>query len=174
MRRTRATWSRSRACPSRGTRRPTSAPAGSPARRFPQQRRPQHRRDGERQEPPRVHVDGDEARVGTDRDADSQRDPPVVAHDEVEPEARESLQVPHAYTGRRRRRSSETNASEASTTKTRRTGRAASSPGQWPPTPSCDQKIPNVVRSAPTENLSVFSGTRDSGARAAAPTAPTS
>ena len=44
---------------------------------------------------------------------------------------------------------------------------ATSSPGQSQPAPSAAQKIPNVVSITPTANLSVFSGTRASGARTA-------
>ena len=50
---------------------------------------------------------------------------------------------------------------------------ARSEPGQFAPAPSAPQNVPNVVRSRPTPNLSVFSGTRESGARTAMPAATT-
>src|SRR5579883_3444928 len=54
-----------------------------------------------------------------------------------------------------------------------RARRAASAPGQLAPAPSAPQKVPNELSMTPTTNLSVFSGTRASGARAAAPAAAT-
>ena len=55
-----------------------------------------------------------------------------------------------------------------------RTSSAASDPGQCAPAPSAPQNVPNAVSMIPTTNFRVFSGTRASGARTAAPTAATS
>ena len=51
---------------------------------------------------------------------------------------------------------------------------AASDPGQLTPAPSPPQKMPKLVRSSPTANLMVFSGTRSSGDRTAIPATTTS
>src|SRR5262249_30463579 len=51
--------------------------------------------------------------------------------------------------------------------------RAASWPGHDTPAPSAPQNTPNEVSMTPTANFMVFSGTRDSGARTAIPTAAT-
>src|SRR5207244_3384704 len=114
-----------------------------------------------------------EQRDESDRDGDARGDPPVVADDEVPPEACEPLHAT-AASRRRRRRSSPTRTSETSRTKARTTGRAASPSGQPAPAPAVAQKIPNVVNLDPTANFIAFSGTRASGARAATPAAATS
>src|SRR5580704_19033551 len=80
-------------------------------------------------------------------------DGPVVAHDEVVPEAEEA---PHegdsvvrgasaVGTGRRFRFRTATRASETPSTKTRMAPMAASRPGQVTPAPSEPQKMPKVV-----------------------------
>src|SRR5437764_2933172 len=103
------------------------------------------------------------------RDGDARGDAPVVADDEVDPEAEETLHVGASL----RRRRPATNVKENARTAARTTGSAASSPGQRAPAPSVLQKIPNVVSIVPTANFSAFSGTRERGARTATPTAAT-
>ncbi len=72
-----------------------------------------------------------------------------------------------------RRRSTLTAASEQASTAATSTIRKASPPGQLSPAPSPVQKIPYALSSTPTANFRVFSGTRESGWRAATPTAAT-
>src|SRR5206468_6239644 len=101
---------------------------------------------------------------------------PVVADDELVPEARERDEPRHARApagAARRPRSARTAANDASARKARIAGSAASSPGHDAPAPSVAQNVPNVVSSSPTVNFSVFSGTRLSGARTMTPTPTT-
>src|SRR5439155_1494189 len=137
------------------------------------QREPEDRGDGDWHQPPRVDASRDECRGGADGEHDAGGGAPVVADDEVPPELAERADAPHANAGRLRL-SVATAANESAQTKTRTTGRDASSPGQSAPAPSADQKIPNVVNITPTANFSVFSGTRASGARTSTPTTATS
>src|SRR5437764_14669968 len=68
----------------------------------------EQQRDGDRQHPPRVDSYVRQQRRESDRERDAHRDAPVVADDEVPPEAAERADVPHAPapdgngTGRRR------------------------------------------------------------------------
>src|SRR5581483_3469340 len=142
------------------------------------QRRVQRSHDRRRQQPPGVdRVVGQ--RVGrSDQRDDRDRRRPVVADDEAPPEAPERGNPAHASASSARRRgrswrSRTTSAPDAATTNATTASSAASEPGQRTPAPSPAQKIPNDVRSTPTANLIVFSGTRASGARTATPTAPT-
>src|SRR6266516_3818472 len=72
----------------------------------------------------------------------------------------------------RPRRSSPTYASATSAVSGTITSRATSFPGQDAPAPSAPQKTPKDVSMTPTANFMLFSGTRDSGACTATPTAP--
>src|SRR5262249_15300568 len=112
-------------------------------------------------------------------DGDPGGDPPVVADDEVPPEAAERAHTLHAGTAaalsaaflRRRARvsASETSATYATTPST-----ATSAPGKPPPRPHRAQKMPTRVSSTRPPNLGAFSGPRSSGPRTASPTATTS
>src|SRR5262245_6250037 len=73
----------------------------------------------------------------------------------------------------RPRRSSATYARAASVVSGTITSRAAPCPGHDAPAPSAPQKTPNEVSMTPTPNFMLFSGTRDSGACTATPTAAT-
>src|SRR6476469_10067116 len=128
---------------------------------------PEHR---EREEPPGGKVFVHEQRAESQCEDESGRDPPVVADDELPPEAGEQLDLPHrcAPSGSNRaccRRSRRTSASDDRATKPRIPRSASSPPGHDTPVPSAAQKIPNVVSMIPTANFNVFSGTRLRGAR---------
>src|SRR4051794_15517908 len=146
----------------------------------PAQGEPQHDRDRERQDPPPRDARRGESGGRADRKCHQCRDQPVVADHELPPETPEAAQPGHARTSavrsrvRRSRRSRRTSANEKSRTKPSTPRSAASEPGQSPPAPSTDQKIPNVVSITPTANFIAFSGTRASGARTATPTPATS
>src|SRR5437763_1302549 len=146
----------------------------------PAQREPQHAEDGERQQPPGRDVRRSECRGHTDPDDDEDGDEPVVSDHELPPEAAEGREPAHARTSavrsciRRSRRSSRTSRNDERMTKPSTPRSEASEPGQSPPAPSTDQKIPNVVSITPTANFIEFSGTRASGARTATPTTATS
>src|SRR6478735_8272981 len=106
-------------------------------------------------------------------------DAPVVADDEVPPERAERADVLHApapsgSAACRCRRSWRTSATDRRLRKPRMARIAASEPGQLTPAPSPPQKMPKLVRSSPTANLMVFSGTRSSGDRTAIPAITTS
>src|SRR5258708_6946503 len=112
-----------------------------------------------------------------DRNHDARGDEPVVADDEVVPEAHERDDVAHAgapaCAASRARRSSLTAAIEVSDSSARITSSAASLPGHDTPAPSALQNVPKVVSRSPTANFSVFSGTWLRGARTTTPTATT-
>src|SRR5436190_4918823 len=149
-------------------------PALAPLLRLAQQGDVEQEGDRQRQEPPRRHAGRRERGRDAQRSYDPGRDAPVVADDEVPPELAEAAQRRHAIASLRRRRKTETNPNEINSTKTSTPGSAASPPGQSTPVPSAAQKMPNVVNIVPTANFNVFSGTRDSGCRATAPSAATS
>src|SRR6476659_6145154 len=112
-------------------------------------------------------------------EGDAGCDEPVVADDEVPPERAERADVLHAPapTGSaaiRCRRSWRTSTNDTRPRKARMARIAASEPGQLTPAPSPPQKTPKLVRSNPTTNLMVFSGTRSSGDRTATPAMTTS
>src|SRR6185295_14811506 len=69
----------------------------------------------------------------------------------------------------RRRRNTTTSRSAYAATAGTMTKSATSPPGQSAPAPSVLQNTPNAVSSTPTTNFTVFSGTRDSGARSSTP-----
>src|SRR5581483_879819 len=144
------------------------------------QRHVEHEGDRERHRPPHRHAARRECGGRADREHDANGRAPVVADDEVPPESPEGDDVLHARTSavtnrsRLRRRSAATKTADSAITKASTPNSAASEPGQLPPAPSVDQKIPNVVSITPTANLSVFSGTRARGGRTANPTAATS
>src|SRR5262249_14563387 len=105
------------------------------------------------------------------------RDGPIVANDEVVPEASEPTNALHAVlvssVGAAVRRNHLVSPSDASATNAMTATSDASLPGHARPAPSPLQKIPNAVSITPTPNFSVFSGTRESGAWTAAPTTST-
>src|SRR3954447_14034063 len=126
--------------------------------------------DGGREQPPGVGAVIGEHDDDADRRQDADGEAPVVADDEVPPEAGERSEVPHADAGStssglrsRRRRSHKTMAPVPPTVSASRTMIAASPRGQRTPAPSPAQNIPKVVSMAPTANFIVFSGTRLSG-----------
>src|SRR6266702_4213327 len=135
------------------------------------QRGGEHERDGRRENPP-----GREDRGHAERDRDARCGQPVVADDEVPPEAAErGKPTAHAIATRAcRARSTPTSVADQRITNARTPRIAASPPGQSAPAPSADQKIPQVVSMIPTANFIVFTGTRASGARASTPTSATS
>src|SRR5882757_6550202 len=113
-----------------------------------------------------------------DRRDGRNRQPPVVADDEVidpgpgrlQPGQHQTTSVATAALARFRIAVSpiETPAMTATS------GRMARSlPGQCAPAPSAPQNVPNVVSMIPTPYFSVFSGTRDSGERSATPATTT-
>ena len=109
-----------------------------------------------------------EQRGQRERDRDACGDAPVVADDEVPPEAAERAEIPHASAPAvtrtvRRRRSARTSTSETTPKNAITASSESSSPGQSTPAPSAPQKQPKLVSSSPTANLIVFSGTRESG-----------
>src|SRR4051812_2117236 len=114
-----------------------------------------------------------------ERDGKAGGHAPVVADDEVPPEAGERAQVLHplASTGSRAagrlRRSSRVRPKETRPTKAMTARIATSPPGHSTPAPSPPQKIPKLVSMTPTANLSVFSGTRSSGPRTTKPATTT-
>src|SRR5262249_11927316 len=128
-----------------------------------QERAGEDERDRRREQPPGVDAPVRQYRRQTERDRDAGRDPPVVADDEVPPETAERAQTAHAPasagTSRCRRRNAWTQAKETNPKNASTPRIESSSPGQSTPTPSAAQKQPNVVRSRPTVNLIVFSGT---------------
>src|SRR5262249_32346159 len=135
-----------------------------------------HEHDGRRDDPPGRDAVVGEAGAEADRDREADGNAPVVADDEVPPEAGEAADRPHASTARRRSRRrwrSRTAPSDTSARKPRIARSAPSPPGQLAPAPSVAQNVPNVVSRSPTPNFSVFSGTRASGARTSSPTPPT-
>src|SRR5579884_648803 len=118
-------------------------------------------------------------RAGDQHDGDADRRRPVVADDEVVPEAQEPRDVRHGTTSppirlrAPRPRNAPTRPSANSAT-TAMTGRSdASPPGQCPPRPSVDQNTPKLVSMTPTTNFIEFSGTRVSGRCNHTPTPPT-
>src|SRR5207248_1647562 len=135
----------------------------APRRREAANRQSEQRRHGEWQQPPPLRRCGDH-----ERGRDSRGDAPVVADHELPDEPAEGLHAGAA------RLSPPTSAAEKRNTQTMITGRAASPPGQWAPAPSAAQNVPKVVSITPNAYLSMFSGTRASGARTANPTAVTS
>src|SRR5437867_3778910 len=99
--------------------------------------------------------------------ATADRDPPVVADDEVVPELSVLPEQPrHVATSGTADvlRTSVTMPNAVTTTNAMTPRRDASAPGQVMPAPSALQKIPNDVSITPTPNFNVFSGTRVSGA----------
>src|SRR6476620_11018717 len=99
---------------------------------------------------------------------DAGRNAPVVADDEVEPEAQERDDMLHDATwaccadspATRSRPRTRTASSDTAVSSARIAGSAASSPGHVAPAPSAPQNTPNVVNRSPTANLRVFSGAR--------------
>src|SRR5215470_18372202 len=144
--------------------------------------RPGHR-DG--QQPPGVHRGGVHQQRGQRQGNGHHGGPaPVVADHEVVPERAEHAQPPaHAVllsaAGTEARAAARARPSRAVYPSATRAvaGTMASSAASWPghdaPAPSAPQNTPNEVSTTPTENFIVFSGTRDSGARTAIPTAAT-
>src|SRR5262249_36552140 len=119
---------------------------------------------------PEVRADGDDR--GGEHHSDGET--PVVADDEVVPEAQEPSRESHAPAGRisgvgTRRRPRATTAYDSARTKTIRARMAASAPGHDTPAPSPIQNIPNALSITPTPNFRAFSGTRLNGACTTAP-----
>src|SRR6267154_835084 len=136
-------------------------------------------RDRDRQQPPRDDVVVCKQPGESERDGEAHRDAPVVAHDEVPPEASEASHVAHARapagsSTTRRRRRTRTSTAATSPRNPAMPSTAKSEPGHSTPAPSPPQKMPKLVSRTPTTNLSEFSGTRSSGPRTARPTATTS
>src|SRR6185312_6961733 len=130
----------------------------------------QHRRRGD---PPGVHPGHAERVCGGEGEYDADGDSPIVTDEEVVPESGEALQTgdhDDAFDRSRRAAASITATQPYSRTSTTI---ARSAPGQLTPAPSAPQKVPNAHNMTPTTNFIVFSGTRDSGARTAAPTPAT-
>ena len=100
--------------------------------------------DGDRHQPPRAHVvvrdDGGES----ERENEARGDEPVVADDEVPPEAGEGDDATHVAcgAGRRSRRSSRTSANDDERVERQETGIAASLPASEAPAPSAPQNVP--------------------------------
>src|SRR6185436_4052099 len=146
--------------------------------RLPPDRDPGQQHDRDRKQPPGVDVVVDQNRDQADGDCNARGHRPVVAHDEVPPEAAERDDVLHALapaglSSSRRRRSARTSSHEKALRKATRASSESSSPGQSAPAPSALQKQPKLVSSRPTANLIVFSGTRSSGPRARTPATTT-
>src|SRR4051794_10784915 len=150
--------------------------------RGPMQREAQHGDARQRQQPPRRHARADERGGEGQRERHDDRDEGVVADHEVIQELRQCTKASHHAVGtgaeRRKRRACRlrkalTSASEAASMNAMRARIATSPPGHRAPAPSAPQKMPNEVSITPTAYLSVFSGTRLSGARTAIPTAAT-
>src|SRR6266542_2176414 len=157
----------------RGRRARASALDGSAA-----QRQREHECDRGREEPPRVHAVVRQECGERESDRNACGDAPVVADDEVPPEAAERAEILHASAPAvtrivRLRRSERTSTSETSPKNPIPASRESSSPGQSTPAPSAPQKQPKLVSRRPTTNLIVFSGTRESGPRARIPATTT-
>src|SRR5581483_6304117 len=106
-------------------------------------------------------------RAGDQHDGDADRRRPVVADDEVVPEAQEPRDVRHGTTlppirlRAPRPRNAPTRPSANSAT-TAMTGRSdASPPGQCPPRPSVDQNTPKLVSMTPTTTTRARSAPAD-------------
>src|SRR5438034_10884976 len=138
----------------------------------------QRERDDDRQEPPGIDAEGSQQPCEREAHPHGRRYEPVVADDEVPPEAPERPQPPHApapavTVARRWRRSRRTSPYESSHTNPTTPSSDSSSPGQATPAPSAAQKQPKLVSITPTVYLIVFSGTRSSGLRTSTPTTAT-
>src|SRR5262249_40006334 len=123
-------------------------------------------RDCGRQEEPRITPVMRERCRERHRDDHHDCDRPVVADDEVVPEAAEPREVldDAANSSGATMRNSATSPNDNATTNAMTTSSDASAPGHDTPAPSAPQKMPNDVSMTPTANFKVFSGTRDSGA----------
>src|SRR5262249_48287796 len=112
--------------------------------------------------------------AGSDRDDESGGHAPVVAHDEVPPEAAEVANELHASAVRRsprRRRSSRTEPSEASPRNARIASSAESPPGPAAPAPRGRQEGPNRGRGGPAAAFRRVPGA-GGGGRPTGPAAP--
>src|SRR6266508_5690509 len=158
----------------RGPRARASAPVGSAS-----QRQREHDCDRGREEPPRVHALVRQECGERESDRDACGHAPVVADDEVPPEAAERAEILHASAPAvtrivRLRRSAPTSTRETSPKNAITASSESSSPGQSTPAPSAPQKQPKLVSRRPTAYLIVFSGTCSSGPRARTPAPTTS
>ena len=134
----------------------------------------QHRHR-DRQEPPRGDPERHERGLDGDPEHDARGDPPVVADDEVPPEAAERLtRASPGPTGSAAAPQARDQGERDEQDEGEDPGSAASEPGQCAPAPSAVQKIPNVVSITPTANFIAFSGTRASGRPHGEPDAVTS
>src|ERR1700677_2149330 len=133
---------------------------------------PTHRK---RHNPPRRDTRGSEQRGQCECQRHADRGAPIVDDDELPYCEQESTHSCHVFTAGCAVRLEGLAITMATT---RMPGMIASSaaspPGQLAPAPSARQNMPNELSITPTANFSVFSGTRASGALAAAPTAMTS
>src|SRR6516225_1920223 len=148
--------------------------------------RPAERADHrDRQQPPGVHRGGVYQQGGQRQGHGHHSSPaPVVADYEVVPERAERAQPPGhaallpaagtaARADARARRIRAVYPSPTRAVPGTMASSAASLPGHDTPAPSAPQNMPNEVSMTPTANFKAFSGTRDSGARTAIPTAAT-